>query len=275
MKRELEHLAKFLHMAVDYKKDIGFKGQFYIEPKPKEPTKHQYDSDAAACLNFLREYDLLDDFQLNIETNHATLAGHTMQHELEVGGRGGRARLDRRQSRRRIARLGHRPVPDRHLSHHADHARRAQIGRLQDRRPEFRRQGAPRELRAGGSVPRAHRRHGRLRARPEDRRRHPQGRSARRIRQRTAMPPGTAASARRSRRARSASRNSKPTCSRRARPTRTRAAGRKCWRTSSTNSSEVESLGKRSGSPVEIVLHAIHRCACGHCQNASINNTMK
>ena len=84
IKRELDHLAKLLHMAVDYKKEIGFKGQFYIEPKPKEPTKHQYDSDAAACLNFLREYDLLNDFKLNIETNHATLAGHTMQHELEV-----------------------------------------------------------------------------------------------------------------------------------------------------------------------------------------------
>src|SRR5271169_3153596 len=84
MKRELDHLAKFLHMAVDYKKKIGFKGQFYIEPKPKEPTKHQYDSDSAACLNFLREYDLLGDLKLNLETNHATLAGHTMQHELEV-----------------------------------------------------------------------------------------------------------------------------------------------------------------------------------------------
>ncbi len=86
MKRELDHLAKFLHMAVDYKKQIGFKGQFYIEPKPKEPTKHQYDSDAAACLNFLREYDLLPHFKLNLETNHATLAGHTMQHEMEVAG---------------------------------------------------------------------------------------------------------------------------------------------------------------------------------------------
>jgi len=82
MKRELDHLATLLHMAVDYKKKIGFKGQFYIEPKPKEPTKHQYDSDAAACLNFLRQYDLLDDFKLNIETNHATLAGHTVQHDL-------------------------------------------------------------------------------------------------------------------------------------------------------------------------------------------------
>jgi xylose isomerase len=89
MKRELDHLAKFLHMAVDYKKEIGFKGQFYIEPKPKEPTKHQYDSDAAACLNFLREYDLLPHLKLNIETNHATLAGHTMQHELEVAGAAG------------------------------------------------------------------------------------------------------------------------------------------------------------------------------------------
>src|SRR5882724_3533254 len=89
MKRELDHLAKLLHMAVAYKKQIGFKGQFYIEPKPKEPTKHQYDSDAAACLNFLREYDLLPHFKLNIETNHATLAGHSMQHELEVAGAAG------------------------------------------------------------------------------------------------------------------------------------------------------------------------------------------
>ena len=86
MKRELDHLAAFLHMAVDYAKQIGFKGQFYIEPKPKEPTKHQYDSDAAACLNFLRQYDLLDHLKLNLETNHATLAGHTMQHELETAG---------------------------------------------------------------------------------------------------------------------------------------------------------------------------------------------
>ena len=89
MPRELDHLARFLHMAVDYAKEIGFKGQFYIEPKPKEPTKHQYDSDAAACLNFLRQYDLLDHLKLNLETNHATLAGHTMQHELEVAGSAG------------------------------------------------------------------------------------------------------------------------------------------------------------------------------------------
>jgi xylose isomerase len=89
LKRELDHLAHFLHMAVDYKKKIGFKGEFYIEPKPKEPTKHQYDSDAAACLNFLREYGLINHLKLNLETNHATLAGHTMQHELEVAAAAG------------------------------------------------------------------------------------------------------------------------------------------------------------------------------------------
>jgi xylose isomerase len=84
MKREREQLARFFHMAVDYKKSIGFTGQFYIEPKPMEPTKHQYDSDVEPCLNFLREFDLLPHFKLNIETNHATLAGHTMQHELQT-----------------------------------------------------------------------------------------------------------------------------------------------------------------------------------------------
>ncbi|MEI6339785.1 MAG: xylose isomerase, partial [Verrucomicrobiota bacterium] len=89
MKRELDHLASFLHMAVAYKKQIGFTGQFYIEPKPREPTTHQYDSDAAACLNFLREHGLVDHLKLNLETNHATLAGHTMQHECEVAAAAG------------------------------------------------------------------------------------------------------------------------------------------------------------------------------------------
>lgn len=89
MKREVDHLARFLHMAVDHAKKIGFEGQFFIEPKPREPSTHQYDSDSAACLNFLREYDLLEHFQLNIETNHATLAGHTMEHELQVAANAG------------------------------------------------------------------------------------------------------------------------------------------------------------------------------------------
>jgi xylose isomerase len=83
MRREMDHLGKFLQMAVDYKKEIGFSGPFYIEPKPKEPTKHQYDSDAAACYAFLQRYGLTEHFKLNIEANHATLAGHTFQHEME------------------------------------------------------------------------------------------------------------------------------------------------------------------------------------------------
>ncbi|EAQ80286.1 xylose isomerase [Blastopirellula marina] len=89
MKRELDHLAKFFHLAVDYAKEIGFTGQFLIEPKPKEPTKHQYDFDSANCLAFLKSYDLDKHFKLNLETNHATLASHTMQHELEYAGMNG------------------------------------------------------------------------------------------------------------------------------------------------------------------------------------------
>lgn len=81
---ELDNLARLLTLARDYGRANGFKGDFYIEPKPKEPTKHQYDFDAATCANFLRKYNLTDDFRLNIEANHATLAGHTFQHELRV-----------------------------------------------------------------------------------------------------------------------------------------------------------------------------------------------
>ncbi|MDP2885779.1 MAG: xylose isomerase [Ignavibacteria bacterium] len=90
LKREQEQMARFLHMAVDYKRKIGFKGQFLIEPKPAEPTKHQYDTDAATTLSFLREHDLLDHFKLNIEANHATLAGHTFEHELAVASAAGK-----------------------------------------------------------------------------------------------------------------------------------------------------------------------------------------
>ncbi len=84
MKREQEHLARFLHMARDYGRRNGFKGTFLIEPKPMEPSKHQYDFDAATVISFLRQYDLMDDFKLNLEVNHATLALHTFQHELQV-----------------------------------------------------------------------------------------------------------------------------------------------------------------------------------------------
>lgn len=84
MKREQEHLAKFLHTAKDYARQNGFKGTFFIEPKPCEPTKHQYDYDSATVISFLRQYDLMDDFKINVEVNHATLAGHTFTHELQV-----------------------------------------------------------------------------------------------------------------------------------------------------------------------------------------------
>jgi xylose isomerase len=84
MKREQEHLAKFLHASKDYARKQGFKGTFLIEPKPCEPTKHQYDYDAATVISFLRQYDLMEDFKLNLEVNHATLAGHTFQHEVQV-----------------------------------------------------------------------------------------------------------------------------------------------------------------------------------------------
>lgn len=84
MKRETEHLAQFLTMARDYARKNGFKGTFFIEPKPMEPTKHQYDYDSATVVGFLRNFGLDKDFKLNIEVNHATLAGHTFQHELQV-----------------------------------------------------------------------------------------------------------------------------------------------------------------------------------------------
>ncbi len=84
MKSEQEHLARFLHMAKDYARKNGFKGWFFIEPKPMEPTKHQYDFDAATVVGFLRYFGLDKDFKLNVEVNHATLAGHSFQHDLQV-----------------------------------------------------------------------------------------------------------------------------------------------------------------------------------------------
>ncbi len=84
MAREQDNMAYLMRMAVDYARSIGFTGDFYIEPKPKEPTKHQYDFDASTVLAFLRKYGLDKDFKMNIEANHATLAGHTFQHELRV-----------------------------------------------------------------------------------------------------------------------------------------------------------------------------------------------
>ena len=84
MQREQEHFAKFLHASKDYARANGFKGVFFIEPKPCEPSKHQYDYDSETVIGFLRKFDLLNDFKLNLEVNHATLAGHTFQHEVQV-----------------------------------------------------------------------------------------------------------------------------------------------------------------------------------------------
>jgi xylose isomerase len=84
VKLEQDNMARFMHMAVDYAKEINFEGQFLIEPKPKEPTKHQYDFDVASGIAFLKTYGLEDDFKFNIEANHATLAGHTFQHDLMI-----------------------------------------------------------------------------------------------------------------------------------------------------------------------------------------------
>ena len=84
LKRELDHMGRFLGLARDYARSQGFKGNFFIEPKPMEPMKHQYDFDAATVIGFLHQYGLQDDFKLNLEVNHATLASHTMQHEIEV-----------------------------------------------------------------------------------------------------------------------------------------------------------------------------------------------
>jgi xylose isomerase len=90
LRQEQEQMAVFFSMCIDYAREIGFTGQFLIEPKPKEPTKHQYDFDSATILNFLKTYDLIDYFKLNIEANHATLAGHTFEHELAVAAAAGK-----------------------------------------------------------------------------------------------------------------------------------------------------------------------------------------
>ena len=89
LKREQDHLAKFLHLSKDYARAQGFKGTFFIEPKPCEPSKHQYDYDSATVIGFLNHYGLAEDFKLNIEVNHATLSGHTFEHELAVAGAAG------------------------------------------------------------------------------------------------------------------------------------------------------------------------------------------
>jgi len=107
---ELDHMAKFLKMAVEFKKQIGFNATLLLEPKPQEPTKHQYDRDAATSLGFLAKYGLEGEFKLNIECNHATLSGHSCEHELEVSRIARSPGERRRKHRGRPNRVGHRRV---------------------------------------------------------------------------------------------------------------------------------------------------------------------
>ena len=232
LKRELDHLAQFLHMAVEHKKKIGFKGQFYIEPKPKEPTKHQYDSDAAACLNFLREYDLLRHLKLNLETNHATLAGHTMQHELEVAAAAGAlGSIDANTGDLLLGWDTDQFPTDIYLTTQCM-LTILKRRRPDHRRPEFRRQSAPRKLRADGSLLRAHRRAW-TPSRAASRSPPPSARTAVwRNLSGSVTAPGTSALAGKSNPARAASRRWRSTCSRKANPPPTAAAARNSWRTS-------------------------------------------
>ena len=138
MKRELDQLARFLSMVVEHKQRIGFTGTILLEPKPFEPTKHQYDYDVAAVHAFLQKYDLADEIKVNIEVNHATLAGHDFAHEIASAVNAGHLRLDRRQCRRRSARLGCRSLPGVGRADDAGHAGDPARRRLHDRRVELR-----------------------------------------------------------------------------------------------------------------------------------------
>ena len=232
MKRELDHLARFMHMAVDYAKQIGFNGQFYFEPKPKEPTKHQYDFDAAACINFLRAYGLADHVKLNIETNHATLAGHTVEHELDyAGSQGFLGSVDANTGDLLLGWDTDQFPTDVYLTTKIMLVI-LKYGGFTTRRAELRRQGPPREFRADRPVLRPRRRHGRLCQGPADRRRDPGRRRVGPDGQGPLRLVGRAAWAPRSRPASRISPRWRSTCSARATSRPTRAAGRSCSRTS-------------------------------------------
>ena len=139
MKREKEHLATMLTLARDYARKNGFQGTFLVEPKPMEPTKHQYDYDTETVIGFLRHYGLDKDFKVNIEVNHATLAGHTFEHELQCAADAGDVGQYRRQPGRRAERLGHRPVSDQPAGDRRGDARDPTQRRIRFGRREFRR----------------------------------------------------------------------------------------------------------------------------------------
>ncbi len=164
MKREQAHMARFLTMARDYGRSIGFTGNFLIEPKPMEPMKHQYDFDSATVVGFLRQHGLDQDFKLNIEANHATLSGHTFEHDLQVASDAGL--LGSIDANRGNPQNGWDTdqFPDRPVRHGWRDAGGAAPGRAAAGWPQLRCQGAARIDRSAGSVPGPYRRHGRLRA---------------------------------------------------------------------------------------------------------------
>ena len=164
LRREGAQLARFLHLVAEHKHRIGFTGQLLIEPKPMEPTKHQYDYDVATVHGFLVRNGLDGEYRVNIEANHATLAGHSFHHEVAyaVGQRD--VRQHRRQPRRPAERLGHRPVPELGRGPRPADLRDPARGRLRHRRVQLRRQAAPPEHRPQRPVPRPHRRPGHARS---------------------------------------------------------------------------------------------------------------
>ena len=170
MKREADQMARFLTLVAEHKQKIGFKGMLLLEPKPKEPTKHQYDFDTATVHAFLQRYGLENEYRVNIEANHAILSGHTFQHEVAVRHQQRHLRQHRHEPRRLAARLGHRSVPERPPGDRARLLHDPERRRLHERRHELRREAPPAEHRSRGSVPRAHRRHGHARARRAHRR---------------------------------------------------------------------------------------------------------
>ena len=180
MKRELDQLGRFMNLVVEHKHKIGFDGTILIEPKPQEPTKHQYDFDSAAVFAFLQRYGLEKEIKLNVEVNHATLAQHAFEHELAYAA--ANDLLGSIDINRGDAQSGW--DTDQFPNNPQDVALALyvilRVRRVLDRRHEFRRQDPPSVDRSGRSFPRPYRRHGHLCPGPSDRRAHDRGRKARR-----------------------------------------------------------------------------------------------
>ena len=170
LRRELEQLGRFLTLVVEHKHKIGFKGTLLIEPKPHEPTKHQYDFDAATVYAFLQKYGLENEFKVNIEANHATLAGHNFEHEIALRDRARHLRLGRHQPRRSAERLGHRPVPERPARVGAGLLEILHAGGFTTGGFNFDAKVRRQSIDAARSLPRSRRRHRHDRARPARRR---------------------------------------------------------------------------------------------------------